>query len=153
MIEHRRTRHYREIARQHEKITQFIKYCLVGVLNTLVTLGVIYMCKSLLDWNLYVSNALGYICGVTTSFLFNRQWVFHSHGHYGREALKFIGGFLLCYALQFWVVWMLTGTYGDYNFSIMGIVLSGYGIATLLGNVVYTLANFVYNRMVTFSAR
>ena len=33
---------------------------------------------------------------------------------------------------------------------IAGIVISGYGIATVLGNVVYTLANFVYNRTVTF---
>lgn len=132
---------------------QFVKYCIVGVLNTLVTLGVIYLCKSLLGWNLYVSNALGYICGVVNSFVCNRRWVFHSHGHYGREAVKFIVGFLLCYGLQFFVVWMLTSTYGKYDFRILGIVLSGYGIATLIGNVVYTLANFVYNRMVTFTAR
>lgn len=133
------------------KLIQFVKYCLVGVLNTLVTLGVIYMCKSLLEWNLYVSNALGYICGVINSFLCNKQWVFHSEGSYAREAVKFLLGFGLCYLLQLWVVWMLTESYfGDLNFNILGIVLSGYGIATLLGNVVYTLANFVYNRTVTF---
>ena len=130
---------------------QFVKYCMVGVLNTLVTLGVIYLCKSLLGWNLYVSNALGYVCGVANSFVCNRQWVFRSHGHYGREAMKFVLGFLLCYGLQFFGVWMLTGTYGGYDFRVLGIVLSGYGIATLIGNVVYTLANFVYNRMVTFN--
>lgn len=153
MTRHRHSRRYRELAARYEKIFQFIKYCLVGVLNTLVTLGVIYMCKSLLGWNLYVSNALGYICGVVNSFLCNRQWVFHSHGNYGREALKFVCGFFVCYALQLWVVWMLTSAYGGYDFRVLGIVLSGYGIATLLGNVVYTLANFVYNRMVTFTAR
>jgi len=153
MNRHRRSRHYHSMAQRHQKSMQFVKYCIVGVLNTLVTLGVIYLCKSLLGWNLYVSNALGYICGVVNSFVCNRQWVFHSHGHYGREALKFIVGFLLCYGLQFIVVWMLTSTYGKYDFRILGIVLSGYGIATLIGNVVYTLANFVYNRMVTFTAR
>ena len=134
-----------------ERIMQFVKYCLVGVLNTLVTLGVIYLCKSLLGWNLYVSNALGYICGVINSFLCNKQWVFRSNGSYSREAVKFLIGFGLCYALQLWVVWMLTESqFGSFNFRILGIVLSGYGIATLLGNVVYTLANFVYNRTVTF---
>lgn len=142
---------YERISEKHEKAVQFIKYCLVGVLNTLVTFGVIYLCKSLLEWNLYLSNALGYIAGVTNSFMCNKQWVFHSKGGYVREALKFLGGFLICYALQFSVVWMLTQSYGDYDFMIMGIVLSGYGIATVLGNVLYTLANFVYNRMVTFS--
>jgi len=153
MIRHRRSRHYKEPSLRNQKSLQFVKYCIVGVLNTLVTLGVIYLCKSLLGWNLYVSNALGYICGVVNSFVCNRQWVFHSHGHYGREAIKFVVGFLLCYGLQLIIVWMLTSTYGKYDFRILGIVLSGYGIATLIGNVVYTLANFVYNRMVTFTAR
>ena len=141
----------RELTVKYAKIFQFIKYCMVGVLNTLVTLGVIYLCKSLLGWNLYVSNALGYICGVINSFLCNKQWVFQSKGRYLPEAIKFIVGFLLCYGIQLWVVWMITESWiGDLDFRILGIVLSGYGIATLLGNVVYTLANFVYNRLVTF---
>lgn len=136
---------------RHSKILQFIKYCIVGVLNTLVTLGVIYLCKSLLGWNLYVSNALGYVCGVINSFLCNKQWVFKSDKSYLPEAIKFIVGFFVCYALQFWVVWMLTESqFGKFDFLICGIVLSGYGIATLVGNVVYTLANFVFNRLVTF---
>lgn len=134
-----------------EKTLQFIKYCIVGVLNTLITLGVIYLCKSLLGINDYVSNALGYICGVVNSFLCNKQWVFQSKGEYRREAIRFVVGFLLCYGLQFWVVWMLNSSQlGDIIFNFYGLVLSGYGIATLLGNVVYTLANFVYNRVVTF---
>ena len=134
-----------------EKIVQFIKYCLVGVLNTLVTFGVIYLCKSFLGWNLYVCNALGYICGVINSFLCNKSWVFKSKGGYRREAIRFLVGFGICYLLQFWVVWMLTESeFGKIDFAILGIVISGYGIATVLGNVVYTLANFVYNRMVTF---
>ncbi len=136
-----------------EKAAQFIKYCIVGVLNTLVTLGVIYLCKSMLGWNLYVSNALGYIAGVTNSF-FNKQWTFRSKGSYRREAVRFLVGFGICYALQFVLVWMLTQSdFGDFDFRFFGIVISGYGIATLLGNVVYTLANFVYNRLVTFRDR
>lgn len=134
-----------------EQYGQFIRYCIVGVLNTLMTLGVIYICKSLLCWNLYVCNALGYIAGVTNSFFCNKQWTFKSKGRYRREAVRFLAGFGVCYALQFLLVWMLTQSeFGQYNFLILGIVISGYGIATLLGNLVYTLANFVYNRLITF---
>lgn len=135
-----------------EKMLQFVKYCIVGVLNTLVTLGVIYICKSFLGWNLYLSNVLGYIAGVVNSFLCNKSWVFKSDGSYMREAIRFIVGFLVCYLLQLWVVWAITAKsiIGQYDFGIAGVVISGYGIATLVGNVVYTLANFVYNRMVTF---
>lgn len=134
-----------------EKILQFIKYCMVGVLNTIVTLGVIFVCKTLFGWNLYVCNALGYICGVINSFLCNKQWVFRSKGRYLPEAMKFLVGFGICYGLQLWAVWMLTeSAFGSLQFAIFGIVLSGYGIATLIGNVIYTLANFIYNRVVTF---
>lgn len=134
-----------------EELARFVRYCIVGVLNTLVTLGVIYLCKSMLGWNLYVSNALGYIAGVTNSFYCNKQWTFRSRGKAGAEAVRFLAGFGLCYGLQLLVVWMITRTIiGQYNYLIAGIVISGYGIATLIGNVVYTLANFVYNRLVTF---
>ncbi len=146
----RRTHRHMPAILRNEKTVQFVKYCMVGVLNTLVTLAVIYLCKSMLGINPYVSNALGYICGVINSFLCNKSWVFHSNGSYAREALKFLAGFGICYAVQLWVVWMLTSAYGEYDFAIAGIVISGYGIATLLGNVMYTLCNFVYNRMVTF---
>jgi peptidoglycan/LPS O-acetylase OafA/YrhL len=30
------------------------------------------------------------------------------------------------------------------------MVISGYGVATLVGMIAYTIANFVYNRFVTF---
>ena len=135
-----------------EKMLQFVKYCIVGVLNTLVTLGVIYICKSFLGWNLYLSNVLGYVAEVVNSFLCNKSWVFKSDGSYMREAVRFLAGFLVCYLLQLWVVWAITAKsiIGHNNFAVLGIVISGYGIATLVGNVVYTLANFVYNRMVTF---
>ena len=55
--------------------------------------------------------------------------------------------YAICYSLLWW---LLTRSIGDFEYLILGIVLSGYGIATLLGNVVYTLANFAYNRLVTF---
>jgi putative flippase GtrA len=132
-------------------VTQFIKYCCVGVINTLVCLGVIFLCKSVFGINQYVSNAIGYVCGVINSFLWNKQWVFKSNGKYTGEAIKFVIGFAICYALQFVVVWALSQSdFGKQEFNIYGFVISGYGIATLLGNVVYTLANFVYNKLVAF---
>lgn len=139
-------------AENSNKYVQFVKYCLVGVLNTLVTFGVIYICKSFLDLNLYVSNALGYIAGVVNSFLCNKQWVFQSKGGYRREAIIFVMGFLLCYGIQLWTVWIITDSwFGAEVYQLTDyIAISGYGIATLVGNAVYTVANFAYNKMVTF---
>lgn len=130
---------------------RFMKYCAVGVLNTLLCLGVIFICKSLLGFNPYVSNAVGYIAGVINSFLWNKKWVFRSDGGMGKEAIVFVVGFAICYALQFLVVWGLNqSSFGEIEVGIWVFTLSGYGIATIIGNVVYTVANFLYNRLVTF---
>ncbi|MGN0219167.1 MAG: GtrA family protein [Muribaculaceae bacterium] len=133
------------------KMLQFLKYCIVGALNTVVCLGVIFVCKSLLGVNPYLSNILGYGAGLINSFLWNKQWVFKTRGGYSREAVRFLVGFAVCYLLQLALVFVLNSSpFGRFEVDIFGFVLSGYGIATLLGNVVYTLANYVYNRLVTF---
>jgi putative flippase GtrA len=132
-------------------IIQFLKYAIVGVMNTLLTLVVIFVCKSVFGVNAYVSNAIGYLVGVINSFVWNRNWVFKSNGRFSRQAVHFIFGFLICYAIQFAVVWGLNQfTLKDIEVNIVVMTLSGYGIATLIGNVCYTLCNFVYNRLVTF---
>jgi putative flippase GtrA len=101
--------------------------------------------------NAYVSNAIGYLVGVINSFVWNRNWVFKSNGRFSRQAVHFIVGFFICYAIQFAVVWGLNQfTLKDIEVNIVVMTLSGYGIATLIGNVCYTLCNFVYNRLVTF---
>lgn len=136
-----------------KSIIQLTKYAIVGVMNTLLTLVVIFVCKSLLGVNEYVSNAIGYVAGLVNSFLWNRKWVFHSDGHLSRQAIKFLVGFALCYAVQFAVVWLINQSwFGDteYRIPLIGFVISGYGIATLVGNVVYTLCNFLYNKLLTF---
>lgn len=136
---------------KQEQIIQFIKFCLVGVLNTLVTLAVIYLCKSFFGINDYISNACGYICGMINSFLCNRRFVFESQGSYAREASRFLAGFLVCYLLQLTTVWLINRTdFGNLLFYVYGIAVTGYGIATLIGNIVYTIANFIFNRLITF---
>lgn len=135
-------------------IIQFVRYAMVGALNTILTLLVIYACKDFFGINQWVSNLLGYIAGFINSFLWNKLWVFHSAAGYLHEAVKFICGFLLCYALQFVATWLLT----DHSFltgsewTLFGFVISGYGIATLAGMIVYTFANFFYNKAITFAS-
>lgn len=132
------------------ELLKFVKYCTVGVLNTLVCLGVIFIFKSIIGANPYVSNALGYIAGVINSFLWNKKWVFRSKGGMVREGMVFLIGFLLCYAIQFLVVWSLSHKFGEFEMNLWVFTLSGYGIATIIGNVVYTLVNFIFNRIITF---
>lgn len=132
---------------------QFVKYCLVGLMNTGITLLMIFLCKSVLGIDPYVSNVAGYVFGLINSFIWNKQWVFRSQEGYLGEALRFGAGFGICYGVQFAVVWGIShGSFGDTVFPIGPFAISGYGIATLLGNVVYTACNFLYNKVITFKA-
>jgi putative flippase GtrA len=133
-------------------LLQFVKYALVGVMNTLVTLIVIYVTKSFLGIKPMGANAIGYACGLVNSFIWNKTWVFRSDGGAAREAIRFALGFALCYALQFIIVWALTyrSALGGMQWEILGLTFSGYAAATLVGNIGYTVANFIYNRTVTF---
>lgn len=137
---------------KNKTLCQLIRYGAVGVMNTLLTLIVIYVMKSFLGANLWVSNAVGYVAGFVNSFVWNKLWVFRSQKHFLRECVMFGVGFLLCYGLQFLATWLLTykTPLRTMEWEMVGQTFSGYAIATLLGMVIYTLANFVYNRCVTF---
>lgn len=141
------------MSRTKRSVLQFTRFCVVGVLNTCVTLIVIFVCKSWLGINPYISNALGYVCGLINSFVWNKQWVFRSSRGYAGEAARFAVGFALCYAVQLLVVWAISsGSFGSRVFDVCGFALSGYGVATLVGNAVYTTCNFIYNKLFTFRA-
>ena len=133
-------------------IIQFLKYGLVGGMNTIVTFILIAICKDILGINEYVSNAIGYIGGLINSFIWNKCWVFKSHKKTHIEAFKFFAGFLICYGLQLLVVWILNehSFIRECEIDLKYYTLGGYGIATIIGNITYTVANFIYNRLITF---
>lgn len=133
-------------------VRQFLKFIVVGVMNSLVTLIAIFVCKSLLGINIWVSNAIGYVAGVINSFLWNKQWVFKSSNGACREAIKFAVGFLLCYGLQLLCAWFLTERMylGMMEWQLWGMTFTGYALATVFGMCIYTISNFIYNRIVTF---
>lgn len=137
---------------QRKDAGQFVKFLLVGGGNTLVTLAVILLLKSMLGVNPWLSNAAGYVAGMVNSFLWNKLWVFRSHSRrFHIEAMRFFVGFIICYGVQFAVTLALTSNMDDMEWLLPGgFTLSSYGLATIIGMCFYTVCNFIYNRVVTF---
>lgn len=132
---------------------QLVKYGLVGVSNSLITLIVIFVCNEILGMKLMLADVIGYIAGLINSFVWNKNWVFKSHNHRLRyELTMFVVGFLLCFGLQFLTVWLLRDPMKALNLALFGLEpdMVGEYIAVCLGMVVYTLCNFIYNRCITF---
>ena len=118
---------------------QFIKFIGVGVINTIVSLSAIYLCMEL-GINYKLSNFIGYVVGVINSFLWNKLWVFKSHGkNIITEILFFFITFAICYMLQYVVLVFLAEK----------LELNKY-ISQLIAMACYTISNFILNKFLTF---
>ncbi|GAA0727688.1 GtrA family protein [Clostridium malenominatum] len=55
---------------------RFLKFSIVGGVNTLISLWIFYILNKLLGLNPLVSSAIGYICGMLNSYILNKKWTF-----------------------------------------------------------------------------
>lgn len=77
------------IARHHHTIGEFIKFALVGILNTGVDVVIFF----LLTWlgSPYVAaQVVSYSCGAANSYLLNKIWTFRSCGLSYGEIVRFV---------------------------------------------------------------
>ena len=142
-------------AEARETGIQLLKYGVIGVLNTLITLVTFYLLNTRLGLSYGISNVTGYVLGVINSFLWNRNWVFKTKNDFKRELALFVIGFLICLALQLFVSWILLEVVGwkdlrDDIIPFFPMQKAGQNIVMVLAMVAYTLANYAYNRFVTF---
>lgn len=55
---------------------RFLKFSIVGGINTLISLWIFYILNKILGFNPLVSSAIGYICGMLNSYILNKKWTF-----------------------------------------------------------------------------
>jgi putative flippase GtrA len=141
-------------------LVQLAKYGIIGIGNTLLTAVIIWLVlKFIFGVNgnkeasliaMTTANICGYVAGLINSFIFNRSWTFKSHKSWRKSFLKFVAGFAGCYVIQLTVVLLSNESnvfspirYGDYT-------LTAAYICQLMGIIVYTVLNFMYNKYYAF---
>lgn len=72
-----------------ERLQKFIRFCLVGVVNTGVDFTV-FIVLSNLGIPLIVAQCVSYSCGVLNSFNMNRKWTFRARGQSPVHLIKFL---------------------------------------------------------------
>lgn len=134
---------------------QLIKYGVIGAGNTLITLIAFYLLNTVAGLPENFANAVGYVLGVINSFLWNRNWVFKTKSDWKKEAVLFCIGFLICFGLQFALFNYLLSHTGIKGMEIAWLPMknTGENIAMCISMVVYTLANYCYNRFITFKTK
>lgn len=123
----------------HDLKTQISRYSLVGILNTLTTLLVIYGLKAGFGVGDYWANAAGYGIGLIMSFFLNRAYTFGHDGAMSGAAIRFLVAFAICYAINLGVVAVL----------VDGIGVNGY-LAQPCGMASFTISFYILLRMHVF---
>lgn len=80
------------------------RFLVVGVLNTLAGLGIIYASKGVFRLDDVTSNALGYGCGLALSFVANRRWTFRYTGAAWPALIMFLAAVTVAYAANLVIV-------------------------------------------------
>ncbi len=122
----------------------FLRFVLVGVCNTLLSLLLMFLLEGLGYWP---STAIAYAAGAALSFFLNRYFTFHSDEDFWRSVGKFIVNVAVCYAVAYalaqpLVRWALGGT------SISPVWQER--IAKVVGMGLYTLLNYFGQRFFAF---
>ncbi|MGI6169858.1 MAG: GtrA family protein [Christensenellales bacterium] len=125
------------------RLIQFIKFNIVGVVNTGIDFAVLWLLTSVFFMNPTVAKVISYSCGVLNSYILNRLWTFRAKDRWNMpELLKFIAVNLVALGVATLVLTLCQNVWG---------------MQTILANLVATpfslIVNFLGNKLFIFKER
>lgn len=116
------------------------KFLTVGVINTLLSLLVIFGLKYFYLISDFYANFIGYIVGLICSFILNRKWTFNHTGNIYTAILKFVLVFIIAYTANIiFVLGLIKLNFNSYFSHVLGIP-------------VYTIIFYLGSRFVVFKS-
>ncbi|WNR43741.1 GtrA family protein [Paenibacillus roseipurpureus] len=126
----------------------FVRFLLVGVLNTLVGLSASFVFFNALHLNYWISTFAGNGIGAVVSYILNRTFTFRSTASIGSNWWKFGLVILVCYGFSYGASWLMAVAIGAYWPEAQpGWLHNG---AILAGNGLYTIGNYAGHKYFTF---
>lgn len=80
---------------------KMIKFLLVGVINTMVGIGVMFIAYNFLHLGYWISSALNYILGSIVSYVLNKNFTFKSNNNETQAIIKFLINIACCYLIAY----------------------------------------------------
>ncbi len=129
---------------------KFIKFILVGILNTAVSMAIMFLLYNLAHFGYWGSSAISFFIASIISFILNKNFTFSSDESTLKSALKFAVTIGICYLLAYSiskpiVIWALS----KFNLKVSLIEQ----ISMLVGMVIFTLLNYFSQRFFVFSRK
>lgn len=129
----------------------FVRFLLVGVVNTIVGLSSMYLFLHGFSFSYWVSTFLGNVIGACVSYVLNRSFTFKSNAAVGTSMLRFAIVILICYFISYY----LGEKIALYLFSQLSFLGTKYAqdAAVLFGTGIYTITNYIGQRLFVFKQR
>lgn len=122
----------------------FVRFLLVGVGNTLLSMILMFLLEGLGYWP---STAIAYVAGAALSFFLNRYFTFRSEEDFWRSLGKFIVNVAVCYVVAYAIAQPVV------SWLLRDIAISAVWqerISKLAGMCLYTLLNYLGQRFFAF---
>ncbi len=143
-----------------ENLGQFLKFAMVGVLNTVVDFLVFQLLNLTLQWT-YLAQVIGYCAGILNSYFWNSRWTFRrEHTRSVREMLSFVAVNLVSLGVSLGVIWLCRNPIGITDAWAAGWVpawlggfVKGDTIAKLIATPCAIIVNFIGNKLFVFRGK
>jgi putative flippase GtrA len=111
-----------------KKYGQFIKFCIVGVTNTGISLAV-YALLLKLNIHYLAASTIAYLAGILNGYILSTSFVFKNKFNI-LQGLKFLGVYLSSLLINLMFLYILVGVFH---------------VSAFYGQVIVTLFNVIYN--------
>ncbi|MBL8030464.1 MAG: GtrA family protein [Candidatus Doudnabacteria bacterium] len=126
-----------------QNLKAFAKFCLVGILSTLVNYSIFYALFKIADFYYLLASSLGFICGIFVSYILNRKFTFKSESQ--KRLIEFFKYLLVCLVSL------------CFSLLTLNLMVEKAHLSPLLGNLfaigVSTVLNFTGARLIVFKAK
>ena len=126
----------------------FIKFVLVGVVNTLVGTAVMFACYNVFNINYWISTALNYVVGSIVSYFLNKHFTFRNRERNWKIVAKFVINILICYLIAYGAAKPLAA----HLLSHQSVKIQENG-AMLVGMVLFVTLNYLGQRFFAFKEK
>lgn len=130
--------------------SSFIRFLLVGLINTAVGLSIMYACLLLFHLSYWNSTFIGNLVGAAVSYMLNKNITFQSNARFVGSSIRFIivilASYFIAYKLGLVLVEAAVGK---------SPLLTDYVevIAVLFGSGMYTILNYLGQKYLVFSPK
>ncbi len=128
---------------------QFMRFAIVGVINTIIGISLMFCFYNLFDLGYWKSTFLANLLASVLSFFLNKNFTFQSKSSLVKSVKRFVIVIIFCYIIAYLIAENLI-LYGfqmiDFNIGTHAIEQ----IAMLLGAFVFTILNFIGQNFFAF---